>query len=63
MATEMQEAICKFVSQEGLRSLMLSNSSLTEVAAQYLYMDPEFSSTYRFAQASSSWPEKLLQVK
>jgi hypothetical protein len=52
MPTELQEAICKFVCQEGLRSLMLCNSNLAEVAAHYLYMAPEFASTYRFAQVS-----------
>lgn len=47
---EMLEGICQFLSQKGLFSLMLCNSKFSESAAQYLYMEPEFASTYRFAQ-------------
>ncbi|KAE9372235.1 hypothetical protein N431DRAFT_456973 [Stipitochalara longipes BDJ] len=50
MPIELLDAICTFLPQQGLHSLMLCNSNFSEVAAQYLYMEPEFASTYRFAQ-------------
>jgi len=51
MPAELLQAICMFLPQQGLRSLMLCNSILSEVAVKYLYMEPELATTYRFAQA------------
>jgi hypothetical protein len=53
MPVEILASICQYLPQQELHSLMLSNSNFSEVTAEYLYMEPRFASTYRFAQVSS----------
>jgi hypothetical protein len=44
------ESICSFLPQQDLLNVILVCSEFKDVATQYLYMEPEFASTYRFAQ-------------
>jgi hypothetical protein len=50
MPSEILDGIFQHLLQPELHVLMLSNSNLTEVAAIYMYFQPHFFSTYRYAQ-------------
>jgi hypothetical protein len=50
MPFEILEFICSFLPQQDLLNVILVGSEFKDVATQYLYMEPEFASTYRFAQ-------------
>ena len=50
LPVEILDNIAQFLPQSALFSLLLTNSNFIEVAACYLYMAPEFASTFRYAQ-------------
>lgn len=50
LPTEVLGVIFKTLTQKELNTVMLVNSALTEVAADLMYHQPLFASTYRFAQ-------------
>jgi hypothetical protein len=50
MPFEILECICSFLSQQDLLKVILVCSKFKDVATRYLCMEPEFASTYRFAQ-------------
>ena len=50
MPFEILESICSFLPQQDLLNVILVCSEFKDVATEYLYMEPEFASTYRFAQ-------------
>lgn len=50
LPTEILGAIFQNLTQKELRTVMLTNAALTEVAANLMYHHPLFASTYRFAQ-------------
>jgi hypothetical protein len=52
MPVEILTSICQHLPQQELLNLMLCNSNFSEVAAEQLYFEPQFASTYRFAQVS-----------
>jgi len=50
MPFEILEFVCSFLPQQDLLNVILVSSEFKDVATRYLYMEPEFASTYRFAQ-------------
>lgn len=50
LPTEILAGILNYLTQKELHSVMLANTALTEVAANIIYYQPLFASTYRFAQ-------------
>ena len=50
LPVEIIENIVQFLPQHALYHLMLTKSIFVEVGVSYLYMAPEFASTYRYAQ-------------
>jgi hypothetical protein len=50
MPFEILEFICSFLPQQDLLNVILVSSEFKDVANRYIYMEPEFASTYRFAQ-------------
>jgi hypothetical protein len=60
LPVEVQDAIIQYLPQSSLHALLLTNTTFVELAAMYLYMAPQFASTYRYAQFADTVSHKPL---
>lgn len=63
MPFEILEFICSFLPQQDLLNVILVSSEFKDVATRYLYMEPEFASTYRFAQVTLPFFHQPLELQ